>query len=303
MGTALPVIDRPPPESELTRPIDNTALDTYMRCPKEYDYSMRQHMRRGGAPSPALAYGSVWHIIMETHYLTNGDAMAVRQAALDAWEPHGIADDHRTLERALAEYDNYVERWGSPEQEHGQTLGAPEEPLVELSVNATWEGALHPYAGKLDRIIEESGQIYIEDHKTTSQMGPQYFKQFELDNQMMGYTVLGTLLTGVRVAGVRINGHAVYKRESKFQREFIPFSPDRLEDWKENYNRWIERIQASYANNDFPRNFKACSRKYGSCPYTTVCSMPPKLRDKVLQHDFDYNPWNPLEAKDSPETE
>lgn len=285
-----------PPASELARVLDNTAVSTFMECEKKYDYSMRQHRRRRGQTRPALAYGSVWHHIMETHYRTGGDATLVEQTALDRWEPHGQPDDHRTVERAIAEYYNYVDHWGSVEQDQGKTLGFPEDPLLEISVNISWDGAAYPYAGKIDRIFTLNGHIYVEDHKTTAQMGAQYFRQFELSPQMMGYVWIARQLIKMPIAGVRINAHAVYKTQSKFEREIISFSDARLVDWAQNYNIQVSRIKHAHETNTFVRNFGACAGKYGMCQYADVCSVRPDLRHRVLEADFDIFPWNPLET-------
>lgn len=291
---SLPIIDRP---------LDNTALALFMTCPRKFDFAMRQHRRRTGPPTPAIAYGTVWHAILESHYKTGGDTNAAFIAGAQAWQDHGKPDDHRTFDRAWLEYENYIKRWGKYEDEDAKTVGFPESPAVEMSVNVTWPGALHPYAGKLDRIIELNGQYFVEDHKTTSRMGSYYFQQFELSNQMQGYVWIARLLIpSVKITGIRINAHGIYKKESKFERQLITFSEDRLEEWAANYNLWVARMQQAYESAVFPGNYDACSGKYGMCQYAEVCSMPPRLRERVLETDFDYAPWNPLEtAEEIPE--
>lgn len=297
----------------IPRPLDNTAMKSYMECPRKYYYSMVRHKRSKGPERPALAYGSVWHTIMETHYKTGGDARAVVEAAHAAWKPHDSPEDHRTLERACMEYGKFIQTYGDFETEArnwGRTVGYPENPIVELPCEIWWPGAPHPYAGKIDRIFELNGLFYIEDHKSTSAMGPTYFKQFDPSNQMMGYDWLGGLLSGLPIAGVRINAHAVLKTTSKFERQTIPFSPQRLEEWAKNYGVWARRIERSHElltlqskklNIDmdqvlleaFPHNFEACAGKYGQCGYTDVCTYPAEMREDVLD-GMDENPWNPL---------
>jgi hypothetical protein len=268
MSLALPIIDRP---------LDNTALEQYMACPAKYQMAMVQHRRKRGGPPPALAYGTAWHAVMETHYKTGGDEWAAKNAGAEAWVQHSKPDDHRTLPRLLLEYDRYRERWGAhPELEGAQTVGFPESPVIEQTVNAIWPGALHPYAGKIDRLIELNGQIYVEDHKTASRRDDYFFSQFELDNQMLGYAWLAWQLTGRWIAGVRINAHFIRKKEypahETFEREIVPFSAARLNDWAENYNPWVRRIEESYTTNVWPRNFKACVTKYGMCPTRAFAS-------------------------------
>lgn len=297
--------------SVIGRAIDNTALATYMTCPKKFEYAMLMHRRGEGLPSPALAYGTAWHKALEVHYKLGGgpadrernrDAVRTRVTLLGVESDR--VDDYRTLDRLLLEYDKYVARWGMPLQEDAQTVGWPEQPLVEIATEVTWPGARHPYAGKIDRIVKAQGLFFVEDHKTTSRWSSNYFRQFELKNQMIGYAFIGQLLTGIPISGVRINAHVCRKSDSQFERQTISFSQDRLEEWARNYNAWITRIendvlvQPTLGDMAFIRNFDACDGKYAMCSYAGVCSSSPQIRHKVLEQDFAEIPWNPLEAED-----
>lgn len=299
----------------IQRSIDNTALAMYMDCPRKYFYAMVLNRRRGGPLSPALAYGTVWHKILETHYRTGGDASAVRSSAIMAWQPHANPDDHRTLDRALSAYESYLARWGTHDEEikgWGKTVGYPDSPVVENATELWWQGAPHPYSGKIDRVFEYQGLFYVEDHKTSSQLGSNFFQQFDPSNQMMGYAVLAQLLTGLPIAGVRINAHGVLKTQNKFERKIITYSQPRLREWQENYGRWIGKLDESYrllqpdlgpAIDDavleaFPHNFNACAAKYGQCVYADVCAQVPHVRPRILESEFEELPWDPMASAD-----
>jgi hypothetical protein len=94
------------------RPMDNTALSTYMRCPSEYEKAYRQH-RRSGSTTPALAFGTVVHSAMECHYsvpeCSETDLVEqVHLAMAEGWQDHGVEDDIRTFDRAFLEYKKYL---------------------------------------------------------------------------------------------------------------------------------------------------------------------------------------------------
>lgn len=297
----LPIIDRP---------LDNTAMSAYITCPREYYFSMVKHRRSKGR-APALVYGSLWHKILEMHYKTGGDQEFVTYAAHKSWEGHDSADDHRTLERGLLDYDRYLKRWGqTPDEEaDGRTVGSIGDLLVELGVNAQGDDLLHPWAGKLDRVIEINGLYYIEDHKTTSRLDKHFFEDFELSSQMLGYTYLGkALLPSMPLIGVRINVAHVLTAKTEFHRQLVQFSPPKLKRWTEQTNIWMERLAADYRlaeaegyptvpERAFPQHFglNGCSRKYGKCGYFGVCSSAPKLQAGILERDYEIKPWNPLE--------
>lgn len=330
MSNPLPVLELAAPRySQLIgRPIDNTAQSAFMRCPSEYEKSMVQHRRNAdGPPKPALGYGGTWHKGMETHYkapeMSEADLFeTVSLAMMEHWEDHEIEDDHRTLARCLLEYKKYLRQRGLPWKEEAKTVGWPHSPFVELVGEIAIPGARHPYAFKIDRVYQSQSQYFIEDHKTTSRFDKNYFRQFELDNQMMGYASVAQLLTGKPIAGVRINCHVLHKNDSLFEQRVISFSQPRLEDWARNLDRWQEKIEiASNKRNElhlanslnemeqidyqnglddaFPMALSSChGRKFGSCSYVSVCSMPPHLRQRSLEEDFALAPWNPLEEED-----
>lgn len=296
----------------ITRPIDNTALSSYNECPRKFYYGMVLHRRKVGAEKPALVYGTVWHKMLETHYKTGGQRELVEAAAQMSWKDHENPDDHRTLSRVIRAYDGYLKKYGNVDEEAngwGSTVGYPEQPAVEISSEVSWDGALHPYTVKIDRIFQHQGLFYVEDHKTTSQMGVHYFKQFDPSAQMMGYAWIAQLITGLPIAGVRINAHAVLKTQDKFERQTIPFSPDRLREWAANYNVQVKRLEQSYKLLEgvdeptpeqlleaFPHNYAACAAKYGQCAYTEICTTPVHIRRRVLELDFVEEAWNPLEV-------
>jgi hypothetical protein len=223
----------------------------------------------------------------------------------DKWTGSTDQSDYRTFDRCMVEYSNYVDKYGLPWDEEAKTLGWPDQPMVELAIEVPIPGARHPYCGKLDRPIIVNGQALIEDHKTASQFRADYFRQWELDNQMIGYAVIGEIITELPIAGIRINAHIIHKSDSIFERRTIPFSQQRLKDWTRNYDHWLERLEESalrststdqdLLNAAYPMNLSACASKYGMCQYADVCSMPPKLRLPTLEQ-LDENPWNPLEV-------
>lgn len=310
--------------SHITRPIDNTALDAFTQCDWKFLASMIWHRRREGALSPALCAGDALHKMLEVHYKTGGDREMVLLTLQAVWQGHDREDDFRTPERMVSIYDDYIRFWGAHDHDcrnNGKTVGYPEQPLVEIPLEVGWTAkedvingfspaSLHPYTGKLDRIIEWQGLYYVEDHKTTAapggdgdRFGGQFWSQFDPSNQMMGYAVLAQEMTGLPIAGVRINGIGWLKTKTKFGRQLISYAPQRLVEWKSNYNRLVERLEEGYrrlAAGDppeiaFPRTWR-CHQKYGACTYVDICTTIPQRRQQVLEQDFVVNEWNPMHA-------
>lgn len=312
-----------PPQTQLPvieRPIDNTAMQAYMACPREYKFGMVEHRRTKEIAAP-LAFGAGWHTMMEAHY-KGADRDLVQYMVQRSWEDHGAEGDYRTLERLFLVYDKYLKRY-DVEKDRAETLGYPDNPLVEVSAHAMGGPLIHPYAGKLDRIVDLGGLLWIEDHKTTSRMDRHFFSKFENDNQMKGYVFLADqLIPDRKVMGARVNVAHVTKTKTDFQRELVPYAPDKIEEWARNYNTWAQRISddtiryhlergktpeeldvtpqtARFLTRQdaFPGHFgtNGCARKYGLCQYYRACGASERIRERVLEQDFVHNPWNPLE--------
>lgn len=290
-----------------------------MRCPSEAFKAYWLHRRNEGSPPPAIAYGSGWHACMEAHYkaheCSEADLLdAVLMNLSKTWEDHGIADEYRTAERCFLEYKKYLRKFGLPWREEAKTIGWPETPFVEMSGEVSIPGARHPYAYKIDRMARLQQQHIIDDHKTSSREEKTYFKQYHLDNQMMGYAVSGSILSGRIITGVRIRRHVVRTSDSVHDHETIPFSEPRLEAWCRNYEIWLSRMEHDLQQYEtimketgdqrlamdtaFPLNKWACfGRKYSGCTFVAQCSYPEHLRLRALEEDYGINVWNPLEAK------
>lgn len=297
-----------------------------MTCAREYFFGMVLHRRSAGR-TPALCFGSAWHKALETHYKTGGDEAAVNEAVIMAWEEHGVSDDYRTLDRVLLDYRKYRQQFGTPDKEDEKTLGWPDSPLIEVAANVEGGGLIHPYAGLLDRIIKVNGLVYVQDHKTTSRFDKNFWRQFELSSQMMGYTLIAKLLfPNEKVVGVQVNVAHVLTAKTQFYRQDFTFSPARLEDWVFNTNLQLRRLHNDYKTHQcemeqhellagdpddapmpgdgvseaFPGHFgdNGCSRKYGICGYAPACSVAARIRKATLMQEFEVNEWNPLQANE-----
>jgi hypothetical protein len=284
----------------IERPIDNTALSTFMRCPREYNYSMRQGWRRK-EKSQALSFGAFWHSLLETHYKSGGDIGAVLQTFAERKHEVPNEGDYRTADRALLEYKRYREVFDVKEDCRA-TIGWPDAPMVELSTAISHPLLAHEYAGKIDRIISVNGLGYIEDHKTTSRKDKYYFSQYQNSNQMKGYVwIARQLVTDIKIVGVRINLLHCLTNSSSFERHIVTYSDAQMTEWVDNTNRWLQRLERSIVEEDFPGHFgdDGCTRRYGNCPFFNVCGTSPTIRQAVLEQDFHIDHWDPLAYEDT----
>lgn len=284
----------------LNRPLDNTALSTFMRCPREFKLSMIDGWKTK-TPNTALAFGSLWHSMLEAYYKSNGDHGAVISTHSKLHTLVKAApDEYRTHQRALVEFMRYVKKWPAA-KDLPQTIGyGTDSPAVELSTAIYIDSFGHEYAVKIDRLKLLGDVGYVQDHKSTSRLDKHYFSQFALSNQMMGYTFIANKVhPEIHFAGVEINLLHVLKNDSNFDRSLITYTPSLLAEWEENTAQLFDLIFTAVRNNRFPAYFgEGCNRKYGKCQFFSVCSSSPIIRQDVLEQEFTINPWDPMANDD-----
>lgn len=299
--------------------IDNFALTMHQTCPAKYQLRMHEGWtakRRSGA----LGFGGALHAGIAEWYRT-GKIEAAVVAISEGW-PEGISvDDFRTKEKCVTTMLEYVKKYPS---EPFQIIGAPENPLIEVPFtlelglslshcqecdynNALEEEGwqlrdckncgrqLEPleYGGILDGGINFSGQMFVFEHKSTTQLGSQYFNQFKPNNQISGYIWAGGLLSGMPVAGAMVNAIGIYKASpTKFERSITARSPQGIESWKRNVQSVCNEIKSHERTGYWPQRTGSCTQ-YGLCEYHSVHTLENPLEQiKRLETDYVRQHWD-----------
>lgn len=283
------------------RVLDNTALNDFRTCRWKYYAGMVLH-RRANITSSPLWYGTVVHKMLEIFYKTHDETLAIAVANKLYLGKEPNRDDYRTLARAILVFKDYVKHYGVPNPRIEETVGWPDAPAVEISTSLELDdldnpGQTFPYAVRIDRLVRLNGLLHVEDHKTASQFGKTYFKEYIMSPQMMGYARVAELITGERIHGVRINVICTRSKDHEFARQIIPYSTARLDGWQRQTAVHVAEIASRMESGVWPRDYN-CSPKYGSCTYFEVCRVPDDLQQRSLELDFTVAPWDPLSLHD-----
>ena len=321
---AIPLVDD-------TLFIDNSTLETFTTCPRQAQYYVCQKKEKSGERS-ALKFGGIIHKILEARYL-RGDAFVTEQTeqAMVACAEREFStytaplEDFRNYGTALnliREYNSFYLA------EPFTVLKSPEGkpyievpfavPLGKITVNAevsvrnpdgsitlrTLESIQVMWQGRIDMIVEHEGRLYILDHKTTSMLGPTYFREFELSSQFRGYTWAAEQLLGRTINGAIINALGVRKptktgQALEFQRKTITCDPAVLAEWQTDTLHIITDFIEMARRQHMPQHTKWCVGKYGMCQFFDVCTLPPDQRQQMLSTgDYKSVTWNPLTGQD-----
>lgn len=308
--------------------IDNSSLEYIITCPRSAEYYINQKRERNRDRS-ALKFGGILHKILETRYrdfdsrpitdVVQARMLQVCLAEFNEYTPP--EDDYRNYQMAVDFIDEYCAVYrnepfdiltlpgGKPAVElpfavplftldvgHSITVRNPDGSITQQSpgsITIIWQG-------RSDLLYRREGSIYGMDHKSTSMMGPLYFKEFELSGQIRGYSwALGKLI-GQAIKGFTINGLGIRKptktgKKLELQRYTIDFSDDNLCEWQEDTITAITTYLHQCFDGFLPRHHKWCIGKYGACQFFDVCTLPREQRELMLStNDYKTVTWNPL---------
>ena len=153
--------------------------------------------------------------------------------------------------------------------------------------------------GRIDYLGARDGQTMFMDHKTTSMMGPSYFKDFEMSSQFSTYAWAIQQLVGTMPAFGIVNALGIRKptktgQALDFQRYTVRFTEEKLQEWHADVVRLIQDFLTYYSSGFFPRHTKWCVGKYGECQYYNVCTLPSAQRQTMLATgDYKDVTWDP----------
>lgn len=319
--------------------IDNSSLEKFTTCPRSAQYYICSK-RESSDERIALGFGKRIHTILEARYKHNVNVIqagpddipgitpeigtsarmfATAQAAFaDFSAPEEEFRNFSTAIDLITAYNAYhpIEAFevvklpdgrpaievpfavplGEIEVKHELLVRAPDGTVSSKYIDKL--KIIH--TGKIDMLFRREGRIYIMDHKTTSMMGPGYFKEFDLSSQVMAYIWAASTLLGQPVSGFVVNALAVRKQTKtgkrfEFERYPIPADQDLVNEWVEDTlyicSDMVEMAKRGY----FPKHTKWCVGKYGTCPYAQVCILPRHSRETMLMSgNFKRVEWDPL---------
>lgn len=297
---------------------DQTSLKLAEECLFKYKLRMLDGWRPRGV-SVHLFFGGVYASALEHFHkhralgMDHNDALiaVVREALIATWvyekdskkQPipgSGAAwiSDHNTktrenLIRTIVWYFEHFE-----DDPCSTVILSDGTPAVEHSFQLPVDNGII-FSGHLDRLVDFSHNIYIQDQKTTaSTITPRYFSNFSPDDQITGmYPFAGRAIFKLPVKGVMVDAAQIAVGFSRFERGFIFTDNASLDEWYDDAMFHIETAVAATRANHFPKNRTSC-HKFAGCEFREVCNKSPHVREQFLKADFEKGQrWDPLEAR------
>ena len=268
---------------------DYSMMNDYQVCPRMYYYRHILGLTRK-VKQTAPAFGHSIHKALDSWYVDKDVEKAVSIFKADYKEDLEL-DDKRTHVMG----DWILRNYHTTYQSMPWKLLATEQAFTIPLPNG------NNLLGRIDKIVEWNGAVWVIDHKTTSQLGAQYFKMIEPSLQFPGYVYAARQL-GFPAVGVVVDAILVAKGllKAATRANLTPLAryDDYVADWQ--LNEWMEtamRIQktivASEVSDVWIPNFGSCTH-YGECAYRQIDVEEPGVRQRVIEHNYNRGDfWDP----------
>ena len=290
---------------------DSTSMGAFKTCPRYYQYSIVYGFSTK-SENVHFTFGGHFHSIIE-HYHKERFKGLTHQQSLNSslvkgleltfdktlgrpWFSDEPAKNRETLIRSTIWY---LDKFG--ENDSMQTVKLKNGlPAVELSfryglgVNSSLTDEEFFYCGHIDRLTYWQDEIWGSDYKTSkSALSQDFFQKFSPNNQISGYIFAGQVVFETNIKGFVIDGVQVGATFARFQRGIVTRTKTRLQEWFKDFQHHLQQAEICAEEEYYPMNDTSCD-KFGGCPYRTVCSASPEVRDNLLTNLYSRRVWDPL---------
>lgn len=163
--------------------VSYSELDTYRQCPLKHTWAYKERWKRPVSAGSALAKGSLWHLVLETHYLALMAGGTLDEAIL-AVQPHltdpvsGLQTEDQELIQWM--YEGYIDHYGADTQ---WEILAVEYPFVINLADPDGNPSPYDIKGKIDLVVRnrDNNTIWVVDHKSGANLPD--LMDLEIDDQ------------------------------------------------------------------------------------------------------------------------
>lgn len=261
-----------------------SSLCCFARCPRRYFYRYGCRLR-ATEEGKQLTFGKAIHIAIP--HLFYGNLTGALTAFSSVWGDQ-IGDDKRNLNRAEAILKDFMSSHAE-----GKSIYIPVstkhlnikpiEGISEFEIPFAVDVGLDiPFKGRIDCLgrHKETGELWIVDYKTTSQLGSLFLSAFSLCPQLLCYGLAAQTLLNEKIAGAFVEGLLVAKVSVGTAVIPVYFNPSFSFADIHKWIKWIYgRIEKCEKEENFEKDFTGCNSlaTFGmpsyTCEFEPLCSV------------------------------
>lgn len=153
------------------------------------------------------------------------------------------------------------------------------------------------YCGRLDMCAKFANGIFIEDDKTTSQLGASWSRQWDLRSQFTGYK--WGLKQGFRIdaQGVLVRGVSILKTKYETQQAITYRHDWQVEEWFQKTCDLIEDLLRAWKRSYWRKSLDHSCNNYGGCSHKQPCLSQAPLN--YYEPFFQQRLWNPVTREET----
>tara|TARA_R110000803_G_scaffold80261_5_gene146072 strand:- start:11899 stop:12849 length:951 start_codon:yes stop_codon:yes gene_type:complete len=273
---------------------DVSSIENLIRCSKYYQYNNLKGMRLS-LPPTATYFGSAVHHgfeVLDTVRFYGGKVdEAVEQAVDTILTEYGeglrlSTDNARSLQPALrAVVWRAEEFWDDPLE----TVAMPDgKPALEVRFEVPLAFIDQPYrlSGRIDKMVEHNGDLYIVDTKTTKKvLNSWFFDGYMPSTQIYGYMWVCREILKLPIRGFIIDAVQTMVESTRFGRATFDVTPEQIDEWKSTVKDGFQRLVEYKNQQNYPHNYASCGN-YGGCVYRKVCAAPEWMRPTYIEDSY-----------------
>lgn len=273
--------------------INSSSLDLIQTCMRKSHYVLERQLV-SNSESEALTFGSAIHKALEIWYAASAlhrRSETLQAAAIAGFESIGSSlrmldtNDKRSIDNGIKILRAYFKHYADDGFE--VALDESGSPLVEKNISFLLhhsEELVIEYFGTIDVILQNkaTGVTVICDHKTTHQLGSEFYNRCKPNFQYCGYVRAAREALGIDTRLFMINGIQVVKTKQEFARQIVEFDASDFQEHTDAVVAAVKRYLHAQETAVWPMTAPNPCASYGGCQFLKVCEVPTKLRENVL---------------------
>lgn len=148
------------------------------------------------------------------------------------------------------------------------------------------------YVGRLDSAVHYAQGLYVEDDKTTSQLGALWGRQWDLRSQFRGYAWGLSKAAGVKPTGILVRGVAIRKQGYDTEQAITYCADWQIDEWFETTCDVVNEMVGRWKSGYWRKTLDHACNDYGGCSLRAPC-LSPNPEGHFDTH-FEQRKWDPI---------
>lgn len=270
--------------------INASSVTVIQECLRKAHYLLERNLSASSDESEAQTFGSAIHAGLAVFY-SHRPSDRVLADVINAFDAYGdrlsgSQGTKRSVENGRKILEGYFSTYkDDPWVTYQDSSGPFVERQFELPFGRVGGYDITVF-GTIDAVLRniETGEIAVVDHKTTSSLGDQFYKQLKPRLQFAMYS-WAVRSMGIPAKSFMMNGIQVAKTKQEYVRLFADYGPDDDEELRIAVSDAVTRYLWATGNKIYPMTTGACA-SYGGCQYHEICSARANQREFVIQSKY-----------------